>query len=252
VARGREYPPDPVAAIASQNIPMNKNALQTEIPRRPMRIAPGLILPIVAVVASIVIQCSPAAQALLQYDRNAIGIGQHWRLVTGHMVHWGWKHLAGDISALVLLCWMISPRGGWKNILAALGGAVAISLAIMIVDPSTVIYRGMSGVNYGLLAWVVLTRLAASPGRTAACYAALLAALAAKVSLDLAAPGLIPSIGLPEGITLTGTAHFAGFYAFALIWAFHRLRLSSLSELWTIAVSRCSSTTFKGDKVWTE
>ena len=180
-------------------------------------------MPTLAVIASIVIQCWPAAQTALQYDRNAIGIGQHWRLVTGHMVHWGWKHLAGDISALMLLCWAISPRGGWKVILAALGGAVAISLAIMIVAPSTLIYRGMSGVNYGLLAWVVLARLAASPRRAAACYAALLAALAVKVGLDLAVPGLISNVGLPEGIALTGIAHVAGFYAAVLIWAIRHL-----------------------------
>ena len=134
------------------------------------------------------------------------------------MVHWGWRHLEGDISALILLCWAIGPRGGWKTILAALGGAVAISLAIMICATNTVIYRGMSGVNYGLLAWAVLARLAASPPRAAACYAALLAALAVKVGLDIAVPGLVPSVGLPEGIALTGISHVAGFYAAVLIW----------------------------------
>ena len=143
--------------------------------------------------------------------------------MTGHLVHWGWRHLAGDISALILLCWAIGPRGGWKTILAALGGAVAILLGIMIFDPGTVIYRGMSGVNYGLLAWAVLGRLAASPGRAAACYAALLAALAAKVLLDVATPGLVPNVGLPEGIALTGVSHVAGFYTAVVIWMVHRL-----------------------------
>ncbi|MCP4374718.1 MAG: rhombosortase [bacterium] len=197
---------------------MNQTLLQTELPRRRIPVPPGLILPIFTVVASVVIQCCPAAQTVLQYDRGAISAGQQWRLMTGHMVHWGWRHLAGDISALILLCWAINPRGGWKVTLAALGGAVVISLAIMIFDPGTVIYRGMSGVNYGLLAWAVLARLAASSGRTAACYAATLAALAAKVLVDAFAPDLLPSVGLPEGITLTGIAHAAGFYAVMLIW----------------------------------
>jgi len=188
-----------------------------------MRIPAGLVLPVLAVVASIVIQCWPAAQAALQYDRGAISAGQHWRLMTGHLVHWGWRHLAGDISALILLCWAIGPRGGWKVILAALAGAVAILPAIVIFDPGTVIYRGMSGMNYGLLAWAVLARLAASPGRAAACYAALLAALAAKVLLDVATPGLVPNVGLPEGIALAGVSHVAGFYAAVVIWILHRL-----------------------------
>jgi len=182
----------------------------------------GLVLPALAVVASLVIQCWPEAQTALQYDRTAISLGQHWRLATGHLVHWGWRHLAGDISALALLCWAIGPRGGWKTVLTALGGAVVISLAITVFCPETIIYRGMSGVNYGLFAWVVLARLAASPRRVAACYATFLAALAIKVSLDASAPGLLPSVGLPEGISLTGTAHAAGFYAFALIWILHK------------------------------
>ena len=201
---------------------MAQTALQTESPHRRICI-PTAVLPAVAVVASIVIQCFPLAQAALEYDRGAIAAGECWRLVTGHMVHWGWRHLAGDISALVLLCWAIGTRGGWKVIMTALGGAVAISLAIMIFDPHTVIYRGMSGVNYGLLAWAVMARLAAPSARIAACYAALLAGLAVKVSLDCTVPGLIPSVGLPEGIALTGLAHVAGFYAAVLIWILHRL-----------------------------
>ena len=202
---------------------MNQTALQNRLPRWLARIPAGMVLPVMAVVASIVIQCWPAAQTALQYDRSAIAAGQHWRLISGHMVHWGWRHLEGDISALILLCWAIGPRGGWKTILAALGGAVAISLAIMICAPSTVVYRGMSGVNYGLLAWVVLARLAASPRRIAACYAALLAALAVKVCLDVIVPGLVPNVGLPEGIALTGISHVAGFYTAVVIWIVHRL-----------------------------
>jgi rhomboid family GlyGly-CTERM serine protease len=201
---------------------MSPNILQTRLPGWLAPIPMGLVLPVLAVVASLAIQCWPEAQTALQYDRNAISIGQHWRLATGHLVHWGWRHLAGDISALALLCWAIGPRGRWKTILAALGGAVAISLAITIFSPETIIYRGMSGVNYGLFAWVVLARLAASPRRVAACYAALLAALAVKVSLDASAPGLLPSVGLPEGISLTGTAHAAGFFAFAVMWILHK------------------------------
>ena len=202
-------------------------ALQTESPHRRICI-PTAVLPAVAVVASIVIQCFPLAQAALEYDRGAIAAGECWRLVTGHMVHWGWRHLAGDISALVLLCWAIGTRGGWKVIMTALGGAVAISLAIMIFDPHTVIYRGMSGVNYGLLAWAVMARLAAPSARIAACYAALLAVLAAKVSLDCIVPGLIPSVGLPEEIALTGVSHVAGFYTAIVIWGWHRLGLAMM------------------------
>ena len=209
---------------------MNQTALQTAPPRRALRVAPALALPVLAAVASVVIQCCPAAQAALQYDRSAISAGQHWRLVTGHMAHWGWRHLAGDISAMVLLCWAIGLRNWRKSVLTALGGAVVISLAITIASPETIVYRGLSGINYGLLAWAVLARLAASPGRIAACYATLLAALAAKVCLDVASPGLIPSVGLPEGISLTGLAHAAGFYAAVLMCIIHNSLRPTISK----------------------
>jgi len=204
-------------------------------------VAPALALAVLAAVASIVIQCWPAAQAALQYDRSAISAGQHWRLVTGHMTHWGWRHLAGDISALVLLCWAIRPHGGWRTVLTALGGAVVISLAIVVLAPDTMIYRGMSGVNYGLLAWTIMARLAASPPRIAACYAVCLDALAAKVCLDVAVPGLIPSVGLPEGISLTGVAHASGFYTAVVISLAHKLLGASLGERRNVRIARVDS-----------
>jgi len=175
-------------------------------------IVPGGVLTAIAALAAVVIQLSPAAQAILQFDRHAIAAGQYWRLVTCHLVHWGWGHLAGDISALVLLCVAIGPRRGWRFSLAASGGmAAAIALAVLVFDDGTAVYRGMSGVNYALLAWAIVKRTGAANRHAAAGYTLLLAALGVKVVMDAAVGDLMPAVGLPEGIALVGVAHVAGF-----------------------------------------
>ena len=35
---------------------------------------------------------------LLQYDRAALAAGEWWRLVTAHLVHLGWDHLALNVA----------------------------------------------------------------------------------------------------------------------------------------------------------
>ncbi len=43
--------------------------------------------PAVVVLAAILIQCLPAAQAALQFDRHAVEAGQVWRVLTCHLTH---------------------------------------------------------------------------------------------------------------------------------------------------------------------
>ena len=43
---------------------------------------------------------------LLQYDRAALATGEWWRLVTGHLVHLGWDHLALNVAGLIGLWWL--------------------------------------------------------------------------------------------------------------------------------------------------
>ncbi len=208
-------------------------------------------MPAAVVLAIILIQCLPAAQAALEFDRHAVGAGQVWRLLTCHLTHWSWSHLAADLAAFVVLYWLVCSygchgltRSGWpcslrpnmptpengrghgthKLTIAGVPGrgrpyrlfgvlaasAVAVGLAVHFGAGDITIYRGLSGVNYALLGWVLI-RATRGVGRLKriACLG-LLAAIAAKIALEVAGISLLPGIGLPEGIATVGVAHAAG------------------------------------------
>ena len=49
------------------------------------------------------------AATALRYEREALRHGQWWRLLTAHLVHLGWAHLAMNALALVLLARLLGP-----------------------------------------------------------------------------------------------------------------------------------------------
>lgn len=87
----------------------------------------------------------------LRYDHTAIGQGQLWRLLTGHVVHLGWAHLALNLTGIAL-CAAMAPglftrALPWRVAVLALG----ISVLLWSLSPGVGGYVGFSGVLYGLL-----------------------------------------------------------------------------------------------------
>lgn len=48
-------------------------------------------------IASILIFFTAGTGDLLQYERRAIGEGELWRLLTGHLAHWNFEHFFGAL-----------------------------------------------------------------------------------------------------------------------------------------------------------
>lgn len=95
----------------------------------------------------------------LVFDRAAIFNGELWRLVTGHLVHLDWNHLALNAAALLGLGYLIEtdPNNGRRKLLAVLiASTAAISAALLIFNPATALYAGLSGVLNGLFAFICL------------------------------------------------------------------------------------------------
>lgn len=87
----------------------------------------------------------------LRYDRELIGAGQWWRLLTGSFVHLGWWHWFLNemgIAVLVLLCPQPLPAAVWLRRLFVL--SVGMSLCLYLWVPRLHTYVGMSGVIHGL------------------------------------------------------------------------------------------------------
>ncbi len=89
----------------------------------------------------------------LRYEREGLAHYQLWRLVTGHLVHLGWRHALLNGIGLALL-WVLfardySPRR-WCWILGF--AALSIDAGLWFLRPTIDWYVGASGVLHGALA----------------------------------------------------------------------------------------------------
>ena len=91
---------------------------------------------------------------LFRYERLAVlEHDQLWRLLTGHLVHGNWRHLALNLAGLTVLCALFPrhysmPRWGFIGVLSVL----AIDVGFVWREPQLAWYVGLSGVLHGVLA----------------------------------------------------------------------------------------------------
>lgn len=124
-----------------------------------MMVSPPWRLPLAALSLLALMALLQLWAPALDWQRFAIAHGAVWRLLTGHLVHLNWTHLALNGSGLLLLAWVfrdeVSPGQAG---LAALVLAVLVGVGLYLGDPSILRYAGFSGVLHGLLyAALVLT-----------------------------------------------------------------------------------------------
>jgi rhomboid family GlyGly-CTERM serine protease len=87
----------------------------------------------------------------LRFDREAIAEGQWYRLVTGHLVHLGWRHALLNGAGLLLLPLIAAEDTRWFSWLVRyLVLSIGIGLALFFGQPGLEWYVGMSGVLHGL------------------------------------------------------------------------------------------------------
>ena len=92
-------------------------------------------------------------RSVLAWDRVGIGEGEWWRLLSGHLVHLGWSHLALNLAGLALIAWVVGDAftvPGWLLITGA--SVVVIDIGFWFLDPELQRYVGLSGLLHGLLA----------------------------------------------------------------------------------------------------
>lgn len=106
-----------------------------------------------SIVAMIAFQAMPVPwQYAMRYDREAVGSGEVWRLVTGHFVHLGWSHLGLNLAGLVLGTWLFgSDRSPLQWLLATFVSALACGGGLWLLSPNVGWCVGLSGVLHGLM-----------------------------------------------------------------------------------------------------
>jgi rhomboid family GlyGly-CTERM serine protease len=98
-------------------------------------------------------------QQVLQFDRNAIRNGEHWRLVTGHFTHWTFDQFFWDTVTFAFLASMCVFRSQ-KRFLAAVGiSTLLISATVWICHPEILFYRGLSGIDSALFVLLAVSIL---------------------------------------------------------------------------------------------
>lgn len=140
-----------------------------------MRRLPWLTL-VITLVAGLV-HASPALTATFELDRVAVGHGEVWRLVTGHLAHFGPDHLLWDTAGLLILGFMSETRDRRRFALTLGGAALAIGAGVWLWQPQFAVYRGLSGIDSALFG-LVCARLVADGRRAGHAFSIWLGALA--------------------------------------------------------------------------
>ncbi len=143
-----------------------------------------------------------------------LAAGQWWRLVTPIFIHFGVAHLLFNVAVVVEFGRRIEYGGGsWLLLGLTLIVAVCSNVAQFLLS-GTALFGGLSGVAYGLLAYVVVRgRFDADP--------------AWRVNRSFVVGVLLILVAMSSGITqlfglyLANTAHWVGLGAggaMALLW----------------------------------
>lgn len=107
------------------------------------------LLVIGVLVALAAVGAEPVRLAL-RYDSLAIASGEWWRLISGHIVHLGWKHVLLNLAGLGLVI-LLFPReyrpGQWLVLTLVCVAAISAGFVVLRSDLSW--YVGLSGVLHG-------------------------------------------------------------------------------------------------------
>lgn len=167
---------------------------------------PGLLA------ALCVLAMVPGAFEALRYERALIG-AEPWRLLSAHLAHLGWMHLALNLAGLAAVWALLGAQlrpGAWLAVLLAC--ALAVSGGLWIFDPDLDWYVGLSGVLHGMFVAGALAGLR----RARLFHALLLAGVVVKVAWEQAVGADVGSGSLVGGAVIVD-AHLYGLLAgFAL------------------------------------
>lgn len=131
--------------------------------------------------------------SLWGYERQAIGDGQVWRLLTGQFVHLNATHLALNLLGLagVMAVWARELTPPWTLLGMVLGSACGASLGLWFLMPEVVWYAGASGALHGLFASGVVLATCTSLALRAAAALGLTLKLASEAYLSTGSAELI-------------------------------------------------------------
>ena len=165
----------------------------------------------------------------LRYERSAVLAGQPWRLVTGHLVHADFGHLAWNLVGIALVWGLFAAEytvTEWCLIMVA--STAAIDLGFLLAMPDLEWYVGFSGVLHGLMAAGLLSWLIRVRDPVTALVTVLFVAKLAWEHLVGPLPFTAESMHLPVIHEAHSYGAIGGTAAAAALIAVRRRRVASL------------------------
>jgi rhomboid family GlyGly-CTERM serine protease len=104
---------------------------------------------------ALAVHASPQLTLAFQLDRKALAAGNLWLLATGHFTHFGADHLLWDLIAFLAFGSLVEMRSRRAWCYCLMIGALVVSAGVSWLQPQIVFYRGLSGLDSALFAFVV-------------------------------------------------------------------------------------------------
>ncbi len=173
------------------------------------------------VLAAVVLFFLPSASRLAEFDRRLVCAGEIWRIATCHITHWSLDHLLWDALALGVLGVMCERRDRARWLACLIASGVAIPLAVLVLQPEMVTYRGLSGLDTSLFTLLAVGMLREKwrdrewKWLTVVCM--LIAGFAGKIVFELATGGSVFVDSTAANFTPAPLAHLIGLVVGGLV-----------------------------------
>lgn len=163
----------------------------------------------------------PGLASMLIFDRQAIAMGQFWRLPTCHLVHFSSAHLIYNLLAFGIAGAYLER----KNLLAAvvlytLGGLV-VGLALFRLAPGMQYYGGLSSLACGAIFYHALSA-AGSPGLQGMVSKLIALGLLIKIAIEFHGHTSVLHNWGPQTFVTMPLGHMAGMVTALLLFALLR------------------------------
>lgn len=146
----------------------------------------SLLLVLLAIPATFVEPIATAAQ----FSRLEVAAGEVWRLLSCHLTHWSFDHFLWDAVALLVLGVLCEPMGRRRFAGCVLAAAIAIPIAVAVLETDIETYRGLSGIDSAVFALLAVSILGDAFSRrewvTFAGALAVLLGFCGKIGFELA------------------------------------------------------------------
>jgi len=147
-------------------------------------------------------------QQQIVFDRNAIDLGQWWKIVSGNFTHSNLYHLLLNLSGVWLLVLLFVDTLKLKTfILSTLILSLVVGFGLFFLTPEINKYYGFSGILYGLYFIAAISAILHGDKFTGISVALL---ISAKIIWDYFSGGSQSSAEL-IGIPVANDAHLYGF-----------------------------------------